>query len=206
MWSRRTSVRAALPNEGEKAMIRRGRPWDEAAGAEPGHWLEQHETRSKIARPMERAGDPIRGCAWRLGLTLRPSQRRFPTDHGALRRSLKPASFSILAMTLLVLGGCSPPEKQDSRSDAFGHSKAAHASQSSRPMGIGKVLEIDPNRGTITIVHGVIQPLGLPAATTTFKIKSSIIRGTTVGDDVSFELDPASPSRVTGLGPPQLGR
>ena len=51
----------------------------------------------------------------------------------------------------------------------------------------GKVTDIDPGAGTVTIEHGPVESIGWPAMTMTFRTKSAAqMRGLETGDRVRF--------------------
>ena len=54
-------------------------------------------------------------------------------------------------------------------------------------MSNGKIRKLDPSAGKITIAHGPLENLGMPAMTMAFAVKDKVMfKGVKVGDKVNF--------------------
>lgn len=54
----------------------------------------------------------------------------------------------------------------------------------------GEVRKIDPSQGKVTIAHGEIKELGMPAMTMAYRAKpTSLLDGLAVGDKVQFSAE-----------------
>ena len=52
----------------------------------------------------------------------------------------------------------------------------------------GKVTDIDPGAGTVTIEHGPVESIGWPAMTMTFEADAQILEQVSVGEGIAFEF------------------
>lgn len=54
----------------------------------------------------------------------------------------------------------------------------------------GEVRKLDPAQGKVTIAHGEIKELGMPAMTMAYRVKPArLLDGVAVGDKVQFSAD-----------------
>ena len=67
---------------------------------------------------------------------------------------------------------------------------AAPAAQAQAAQTSGEVVKIDKSGGRITLKHGEIKNLGMPAMTMVFRVRDSrLLDGVAVGDRVRFTAD-----------------
>lgn len=63
------------------------------------------------------------------------------------------------------------------------------ASEMKHGTGVGMVVTLDAETGTISIEHGPIKELGWPGMTMGFTAKPDLLKGLAKGDQVRFEID-----------------
>ena len=66
----------------------------------------------------------------------------------------------------------------------------ARASENAAPMSIGEVRKVDKDAGKVTIRHGPLENLGMPAMTMVFRAKDpAMLDQVKVGDNIRFDAD-----------------
>jgi Cu/Ag efflux protein CusF len=86
---------------------------------------------------------------------------------------------------------CSPVQAQAVMDhSAMGHAAPVAAAKGAAAMADGEVKKIDTTAQTITLAHGPIMNLGMPAMTMAFKVKTPAMLGMVkVGDKVKFSAE-----------------
>jgi Cu/Ag efflux protein CusF len=93
-------------------------------------------------------------------------------------------------LAAFLLAGATVPVWADMAGMDMHSTSHAPASQQNMPLSEGVIRKIDPAAGKVTIRHGELANLGMPAMTMTFSASDkAMLKGYKVGDKVQFRAD-----------------
>ena len=92
-----------------------------------------------------------------------------------------------LTVLLAVALGLALPLGASAAEDSATKQPAAKSTDSSAPMSSGEVRKVDKDSGKVTIKHGPIENLGMPAMTMVFRVKDpAMLDRMKAGDKINF--------------------
>jgi Cu/Ag efflux protein CusF len=102
------------------------------------------------------------------------------------------------ALLAILLAGATLPVQADMAGMDMHAMKPAQASPQNMPLSEGVIRKIDAAAGKVTIRHGELANLGMPAMTMTFAARDkAMLKYYKVGDKVRFRADQAADGSLT---------
>jgi len=94
---------------------------------------------------------------------------------------------TLTVLLAVALGLAVPLGASAAEDDATKQQAAAKSTDSSTPMSSGEVRKVDKDSGKVTIKHGPIDNLGMPAMTMVFRVKDpAMLDRMKAGDKINF--------------------
>jgi Cu(I)/Ag(I) efflux system periplasmic protein CusF len=96
----------------------------------------------------------------------------------------------VISAALLASAGVFAQQAQQGGDHASHHAQPANPAAADRPLSEGEVRRIDHAQGKVTLRHGPLENLGMPAMTMVFTATDkNLLDGLKVGDKVRFTAD-----------------
>lgn len=103
--------------------------------------------------------------------------------------------FNVLLAAAFLSGGASGFAMAASDAQAGAKGSAVAASTAAVKLTAGEVRKVDADQGKLTIKHGPIENLDMPAMTMVFKAEANLLKGVNAGDKILFRAE----QRETGF-------